>query len=312
MQPPGRARSFRGTSVNVRPTTVRRAELNRSRTSRARRPTARRQDADDPHRGATPIIPSATDPVHDDEAVIEHLGLARTLARRFRGRGPEPEDLEQVAYLGLVKAVRGFDADRGSLAAYATATILGELKRHFRDGGWMVRPPRPVQELQLAIRHAVDEHIQRCGAPPGDAELARTVGQDIRDVREARAAVGCFAPQSIDESPGPDARPMSEDLPADDDGAFDRVEELASLTPLGSRLDDADRALLRMRFFEERTQQDIADVLGISQMQVSRRLSRVLASLRLAAGTPATAPRRGTAPPSPTGRVATTQRTRAA
>ncbi|MGC5627558.1 sigma-70 family RNA polymerase sigma factor [Georgenia sp. Z1344] len=244
--------------------------------------------------------------------MLEHLGLARALARRFRGRGPEPEDLEQVAYLGLVKAVRGFDAGRGSLAAYATATILGELKRHFRDGGWMVRPPRPVQELQIEIRGVVDEHLQRHASPPSDAELARSLGHDVHAVREARAAVGCFAPQSIDAAPGPGTRPIGEDLPAADDGAFERVEELASLAPLRGRLTGSDRVLLRMRFVEEHTQQEIADVLGVSQMQVSRRLGRVLATLRLAAGTPAAASRRGTAAPSPTGTTATTPRTRAA
>lgn len=219
-------------------------------------------------------------PVTDEAAVTAHLGLARSLARRFRGRGPETEDLEQVACLGLVKAVRSFDAGRGSLPAYATATILGELKRYFRDGGWMVRPPRHVQELQGQVRHAVEEHLQRYGSPPSDSELAERLNEDLADVREARGAVGCYAPRSIDVGIGADARPLREELPAEDDGAFERVDELASLASLRRTLSDADRALLRMRFFEERTQQHIADELGISQMQVSRRLTKLLTHLR--------------------------------
>ncbi|MGC5615153.1 sigma-70 family RNA polymerase sigma factor [Georgenia sp. Z1491] len=229
--------------------------------------------------------------------MTEHLGLARALARRFRGRGSEVEDLEQVAYLGLVKAARGHDPTRGALAPYATATILGELKRHFRDGGWMVRPPRAVQELQLEIRRLADEHVQRDGSPPSDADVAHELGRDLADIREARAAVGCYTPESIDARVGPDERPLAERLPADDDGTFERIDDLASLRPLRRLLRGADRALLHMRFVEDRTQQDIADELGISQMQVSRRLGRVIATLQLAAGTPGGTSRRSPAPP---------------
>lgn len=213
----------------------------------------------------------------ENDVVSRHLGLARGLAHRFAGRGPEQDDLEQVAYLGLVKAVRRYEPGKGAFTAYATPTILGELKRYFRDRGWMVRPPRWIQELQAEIR--VETVARPDSRDVSDLDLARRLKTDRSRVREARAASGCYSPRSIDApSPG-STRPMAETLTVDGD-EFKLVEELASLAPACRMLSEEDRELLRLRFFEDLTQQEIADRVGISQMQVSRRLKRVLDTLR--------------------------------
>lgn len=215
----------------------------------------------------------------ENTIVTEHLSMARSLANRFAGRGPERDDLYQVAYLGLVKAARRYDPDKGSFASFAAPTVLGELKRHFRDRGWMVRPPRWVQELQVEIRRITEDRLQAHSDPPSDEELARLLDTDVGRIREARGARGCFAPRSIDTAPSEAARPLAESL-AVEDRSFELAEDLASLGPACRRLDEADRRLLCLRFVEDRTQQDIADELGISQMQVSRRLRQIFDRLR--------------------------------
>lgn len=225
-------------------------------------------------------------PADDDSAahsehrlVTEHLGLARAMARRFVGRGADNEDLFQVAYLGLVTAARRYDPKQGSFSAFAAPTVRGELKKYFRDKGWMVRPPRWIQELQADIRTAEGAHLQQFGEHPSDRQLALALGCDIARIREARGARGCFAPTSFD-LPMPGSDKAIRDSWSVEEAGFQRVEDVLSLAPACRDLDTGDRNLLRMRFVEERTQQDIADELGISQMQVSRRLSGLLARLR--------------------------------
>ena len=207
----------------------------------------------------------------DSHALIhEHLPLAHRLARRFRGRGVDAEDLLQVARYALVKAAGNYDADRGAFAAYATATIRGELKRYFRDMAWGVRPPRHLQEIQADLGQ--NSHGDWDAIDP--VRVARRLHVDVAEVKEALAARGCYRPDSIDASPQP------ESLLATADPRFELIDEWQTFRTLCRDLSPDERQLLQWRFVEERTQQDIADRLGISQMQVSRRLSRLLEGLR--------------------------------
>jgi RNA polymerase sigma-B factor len=218
---------------------------------------------------------------HDtiESLICDHLSLARHHARQFSGRGVELEELEQVASLALVKAARGFDASRGAFAPYAAATIRGDIKKYFRDHAWSVRPPRRVQELQAAITAVSD-------STPGarDVEaLADELDVEPADVTEALTARGCFQSESTDREVGASGLTIGETISCRDD-ELDQVDEWVTFCRLSRTLSRDDRALLRMRFVDDRTQQEIADRLGISQMQVSRRLRRVLDDLRDRAG----------------------------
>lgn len=208
--------------------------------------------------------------------VESHTGLADRLARRFARRGVEVDDLRQVACLALVKSARAFDPRQGAYSPYAAATIRGDLKKYFRDHAWTVRPPRRIQELQARIR-AVDPH-RRYGA----RRLAADLGEDAADVTEALAARGCFQPDSLDRRVRPDdegAMAAVDLMPVEDEG-FEHVEDRLTLRSLCGDLDDEDRELIRLRFVDDLTQQQIADRLGVSQMQISRRLRRVIGDLR--------------------------------
>ena len=202
--------------------------------------------------------------------VLDHLGLAHRCARAFKGRGVEDDDLEQVARLALVKAARGYDADRGAFAPFAAATIRGELKRHFRDRAWGVRPPRRLQELQARIRTEHPSDITSANAQA----VADKMQVDVASVREAAAARGCYSPDSIDA-----ALDLGHEL-AQDERGFNQVDAALTVAALCSGLTTEERKILIWRYVEECSQQQIADRIGISQMQVSRRISRLLAELR--------------------------------
>jgi RNA polymerase sigma-B factor len=218
-----------------------------------------------------------------DQAVELNLPLARYLAGTYAGRGIATEDLQQVASLGLVKAVRGFSPDRAtSFAAYAIPTIRGELRKHFRDAGWTVRPPRRIQELQAQIRATEAELLQRLQRSPSVQELAHELGTDIDAVLEATSVDSCFSPYSLD-APLSVANDSSTSLQADLgdwDPEFASAEARLLLAPAIRELCDRDRTVLRLRFVEGLTQQEIGERVGVSQMQVSRILNRVLAELR--------------------------------
>ncbi|WP_168929631.1 sigma-70 family RNA polymerase sigma factor [Nocardioides sp. GY 10127] len=217
-----------------------------------------------------------------EKAVVElHLPLAGELARRYRGRGIADEDLQQVAYLGLVKAVHGYDPTRGhDFVGYAVPTILGELRRGFRDTGWTVRPPRSLQELVVRLPAAEAELLQRLGRTPSEAEVAELLGVAADDVRAARGVAGCFRTDSLDEPLGDgDDSPASSTLGEPDPG-FDHADARMALAAAIGVLDPRERAIVSMRFFEGRTQADIGAVLGVSQEQVSRLLSGILRRLR--------------------------------
>lgn len=211
--------------------------------------------------------------------VTEYAPMARRLARRYRDRGVESDDLEQVARLGLVKAVRRFDPDRRSFAAFAVPTVLGELRRYFRDKAWTVRPTRSTQELQSRVTATRDALCAETQHTPTDAEVAERLHVDVAAVREADAAHDAYAPQSLDRPSAVDGLPGHEHVGADDP-ALDAVDRLQSVVPAVRGLSEDDRRLLELRFVKDLTQREVGERLGISQMQVSRRLTRLLAEVR--------------------------------
>ncbi|MCX6396592.1 MAG: SigB/SigF/SigG family RNA polymerase sigma factor [Propionibacteriales bacterium] len=225
----------------------------------------------------------ASDPVDRlaarEEAIELNLPLARYLASRYQRRGIPNDDLEQVACVGLMKAIKGFSPERtNGFAAYAIPTIRGELRRHFRDAGWTVRPPRRVQELQARVRAVEAELVQTLQRTPTAVELADSIGVEIDDILEATSVDSCYTPNSLD-APVPGSDTVSSD-PGSVDPAFARTEARLILEPALRTLGDRDRRILEMRFTEGLTQQQIGDEIGISQMQVSRILSRVLGTMR--------------------------------
>jgi RNA polymerase sigma-B factor len=220
-----------------------------------------------------------------DELVEAHLGLAEYLARRFGNRGEPLDDLVQVASVGLLKAVDRFDPERAvEFSTYATHTIVGELKRHFRDKGWAVRAPRRMQELYLRLGKIVSTLSQELGRSPTIQELAAEAQVSEEEVLEALEAGQAYRFASLDApSPGDDeGDSMSSHLGAEDPGMVD-AEHRAALSPLVKRLPQREQTILHLRFFEGLTQSEIASRLGISQMHVSRLLARSLAQLRSAA-----------------------------
>jgi RNA polymerase sigma-B factor len=216
-----------------------------------------------------------------DEVVVLNMGVARAIATRYRDRGIAMEDLMQAAYVGLVKAVQGFDEsyDRDFLS-YAVPTVTGELKRYFRDFGWTVRPPRRVQELQAQISRVSGELSQTLHRSPRPAEVAESLGIEEDGVIEALAADGCFTPASLDVSVGESGNTSLGELLGEDDTDLARAEARILLAPAVRALAPRDRRILELRFFHGWTQEQIAGDIGVTQMQVSRLLARILADLR--------------------------------
>jgi RNA polymerase sigma-B factor len=217
------------------------------------------------------------------DALIEaHLGLAEYLARRFTNRGEPLDDLVQVASLGLVKAVERFDPARGlEFTTFATPTIVGELKRHFRDKGWAVRVPRRVQELHLRVTRVIDDLALELGRSPTVQEIATRAGTTEDEVIEAIDAGSAYRSASLDAG-----RSDDEESPGllgqlgGLDPELSRAERRAALGPLLAGLAEREQVMLYLRFYEGMTQSEIAKRLGISQMHVSRLLSRSLQTLR--------------------------------
>lgn len=217
------------------------------------------------------------------EVVLDHLALATSIARRYDHRGLERQDLEQVALLGLVQAVRRYNPEYGSgFVAFAVPTITGELKRHFRDHGWAVRPPRRLQEQSLAVRSCVDRLAQDLGREPECAEIADSVGLSVREVEQARAVDGQYIARSMDAPVDYDSGTSLSDTLGQSAVELDRVEDFETLRPLLTTLKARDRLILRLRFVDNLTQRQIGEQIGVSQMQVSRLLSDILLRLRRA------------------------------
>ncbi|MCW2691689.1 MAG: polymerase, sigma 28 subunit, Sig subfamily [Mycobacterium sp.] len=217
-----------------------------------------------------------------DQLVEMHLPLVEYLARRFRNRGEPLDDLVQVATIGLIKSVDRFDLERGvEFSTYATPTIVGEIKRHFRDKGWAIRVPRRLQELKLALTKATSDLSQKNGRSPTVSELAAHLGMSDEEVLEGLESANAYSAVSLDAPDGGD-----EDSPAVADtlGVLDEslegVEYRESLKPLLEQLPAREKKILMLRFFGNMTQSQIAAELGISQMHVSRLLARTLAQLR--------------------------------
>ncbi|SEP65117.1 sigma-70 family RNA polymerase sigma factor [Microlunatus flavus] len=206
-----------------------------------------------------------------DEIVTSHLWLADAVARRFRDRGEEADDLRQIARAGLVEACSRFDPDQGPFTAFAFPTVTGLVKRHFRDHGWSIRPPRPTQELSAEMWRSWPEIAQAVGGEPSERQLAASLGASVDEVRRARSASQAYTCSSLDA--------LAQDR-SEDDPEGDRCEARVLVSSVWPELTQAERELLRMRFYEERSQSDIAGVLGTNQMQVSRLLARLMTKLR--------------------------------
>ena len=217
-----------------------------------------------------------------DELVEEHAPLAHFLASRFANRGEQRDDLVQVALVGLFKAVERFDPGRGlQFSTFATPTILGELKRHFRDRGWAVRVPRRVQELHLQLGRIVSALGQEEGRSPTPAEVAERAGVSEEAVLEAMEAGSLYRLVSLDGSVTPDDEggELASCL-GDDDPEFERIEHRSEIDELLEALPARERRIVELRFFESMTQSEIAERVGVSQMHVSRLLTRSLERLR--------------------------------
>jgi len=215
------------------------------------------------------------------EVVVLNMGVANALAARYRSRGIAEEDLKQVAYLALVKAAQGFDYASGNdFLSYSVPTIRGEIKRHFRDCGWAVRPPRRIQELQSRIATADTDLSFTLGRSPRPSEIAAYLDESLEDVTEALASDGCFSPTSLDRPVNEEAGTSIGELMGYDDSGQSAAEARVVLAPVVRRLKERDRRILLLRFFHGWTQAEIAADIGVTQMQVSRLLSRILSDLR--------------------------------
>ncbi len=218
-----------------------------------------------------------------DEIVLVNMGLARSLASRFRNRGVPLEDLEQVAMMSLVRIVPKFEPAPGrDFLSYAVPSIRGDLKRYFRDQGWTVRPPRRVQETQLLVR----AHRNGGSGAETASQLAGELDIPVAEVEEALAAEGCFSVLSLDAPVGGSetGTTLGDALGSADDDTDQAAEARIMLSPVIRKLPERDRRILALRFGADFTQQQIADDLGVTQMQVSRLLTRILGRLRQEVG----------------------------
>jgi RNA polymerase sigma-B factor len=219
------------------------------------------------------------DPALRDRLVEDHLGLAHHLARRFSNRGESTDDLVQVASIALIKSVDRFDPEVGvEFSTFATRTIIGELKRHFRDKGWAIRAPRRIQELYLELGPVREQLTHEQGRPPSVPELAERVGASEEAVLEALEAGVSYRTSSIDAPAGQDGT-LATRL-GDADRAIGGVEDHLVLERSLAELPERERAILQLRFVDGLTQAEIAARIGISQMHVSRLLASSLATLR--------------------------------
>jgi RNA polymerase sigma-B factor len=228
---------------------------------------------------------SAPQASHEDarEGLVHlHLPLVEHCARRFRNRGEPYEDLVQVGTIGLLKSIDRFDLERGvEFSTYATPTIIGEIKRHFRDKGWAIRVPRRLQELRMQIGAATAELTQSLGRSPTPRELAEKVDCSVEDILEGIESSNAYSTLSLDAGDESDdgAATMLDAIGVDDEG-LEHVEIRESIKPLLDRLDAREKRILLLRFFRNMTQSQIAEEIGVSQMHVSRLLARTLEQLR--------------------------------
>lgn len=246
------------------------------------RPTSEYADVPDMFRELGGIASDSPQWYRQRDKIIERcLPLADHIARRFHGRGEAQDDLIQVARVGLVNAVNRYDVDTGSdFVSFAVPTIMGEVRRHFRDNSWSVKVPRRLKELHLRLGAATAELSQQLGRAPTASELAAALEMDRQDVVEGLVAGSSYNTLSIDSGGGAEDAPAILDTLGDIDLNLDQIENREALRPLLEALPDRERTVLLLRFFESLTQTQIAERVGISQMHVSRLLARSLARLR--------------------------------
>lgn len=214
-----------------------------------------------------------------DELIEAALPLASYLARRFSGRGEPIEDLTQVAHMGLIKAVDRFDPDREvRFSTFATPTIIGELKRHFRDNGWAMHVPRRLKDRVLALRTQINSMTQSMGRAPTMPEIAQATGLTVDEVVEAMEAASSYSLDSLD-APAPGEDSPRHDVSSEDHD-FELIERWETIRPYLDKIDQRAKTILYMRFVRELTQSEIGEQIGCSQMHVSRLLTRTLEQLR--------------------------------
>jgi RNA polymerase sigma-B factor len=241
---------------------------------------AAEERVDEQEERARRLFARLPDPDARDELARMFHSLGEYLARRFYGRGEPLDDLIQVASLGLLKAIDRFDLERGvKFSTYATATIVGELKRHFRDKGWALRVPRRMQEAGMKVGRTVTEMYQDLGRAPTIREIAERTGLSEEDVLEAMETAQAYTTASLD-APADEEWGASADRLGKEEEAYELLEGWTSVAPAIRDLPRRERTILYLRFFRGLTQTQIADELGMSQMHVSRLLSRTLANLR--------------------------------
>ena len=216
------------------------------------------------------------------ELIEQLMPLGRRIASRYAHTGESREDLDQVAFLALTKAVDRFDPDVGPFRAYAVPYMLGELRRHFRDKGWGIHVPRSVQERLMKVNGAMERLLGELGRAPTPKELAEHTGESVEDVLEALDAAGAYAPSSLD-APFPGAEDGEARTVGDGVGANDRHYELvelgASVGPAFRALPEREQMIVKLRFIDDLKQHEIAEQIGISQMHVSRLLRRAVGRL---------------------------------
>lgn len=215
------------------------------------------------------------------EIILLNQVVATAVASRYRRRGVDQDDLDQVALEGLVKAVRRYDVRADNdLLTYAVPTIRGELQRYFRDLGWTIRPPRRVQELQWQVRQTVEQISHELGGEPDPDHVSESLGISREEYEAAMLAKGCFHPTSLDQPLQPGGSASMADLLPGVALETSAAEARAILAPVVRRLPGRDQKILYLRFFEELTQAEIGERIGVTQMQVSRLLTRILNTLR--------------------------------
>lgn len=239
-------------------------------------------DVPDMFRELAKLAPDSPQARRQRDLIVQRcLPLAEHIARRFGGRGEPHEDLVQVARVGLINAVIRYDIDTGSdFVSFAVPTIMGEIRRHFRDNSWSVKVPRRLKELHLRLGAATAELSQRLGRAPTASELAAELDMDRDEVVEGLIAGSSYNTVSIDSGGGDSEVPAIADTLGMPDSGLDRIENREALRPLLDALPERERTVLMLRFFESMTQTQIAERVGISQMHVSRLLARALAKLR--------------------------------
>ena len=216
-----------------------------------------------------------------ERLVARFLPLARQLARRYGSAGEPMDDLVQVASLGLVKAIDRYELDRGTaFSSFAVPTILGEIKRHFRDTGWTLRVPRAVQERRMKVNRAIPVLTARLGRNPTTAEIAAQIEATSEEVLEALEAAVAYEPVSLDATSGDEDDESWAQSVGEHEAGYELVEHAATLAPALRELPERERLIVYMRFVEDKTQSEIAERIGISQMHVSRLIRKALEAIR--------------------------------